>query len=195
MSDRAVGVEQMRERILTAAAEEFAEFGLAGARVDRIAATAPVNKNSIYRYFPSKDDLFAAVLERDMSRVLIDVPFTPDDLPGFAAGLFDYALDHPHLMRMMAWSGLERPEATRKETPTMQAKFATIATAQANGRLVDDVAPSIIFTLLTAIGTAWTSVNPFWGLIDAEALRDREVLRAVIVRTVERAFEIRDPRG
>ena len=38
-------------------------FGLAGARVDRIAERADINKRLIYYYFKSKDDLFLAVLE------------------------------------------------------------------------------------------------------------------------------------
>ena len=50
--------------ILDAAREEFARYGLAGARVDRIAERAGVNKRLIYYYFDSKDGLFLAVLEQ-----------------------------------------------------------------------------------------------------------------------------------
>ena len=49
--------------ILAAARDEFARHGLAGARVDRIATHAKLNKRLIYYYFTSKDDLFQAVLE------------------------------------------------------------------------------------------------------------------------------------
>ncbi len=56
--------ERTREQILRAAAREFAESGLGGARVDRIAAQAGVNVRMLYYYFSSKDDLFLAVLER-----------------------------------------------------------------------------------------------------------------------------------
>jgi AcrR family transcriptional regulator len=56
--------ERTREQILGAAAGEFAESGLGGARVDRIAAQAGVNVRMLYYYFSSKDDLFLAVLER-----------------------------------------------------------------------------------------------------------------------------------
>src|SRR6185295_3652512 len=56
--------ERTREQILRAAAKEFAESGLGGARVDRIAAQAGVNVRMLYYYFSSKDDLFLAVLER-----------------------------------------------------------------------------------------------------------------------------------
>ena len=56
--------ERSREQILRAAAREFADSGLGGARVDRIAAQAGVNVRMLYYYFSSKDDLFLAVLER-----------------------------------------------------------------------------------------------------------------------------------
>lgn len=49
--------------ILLAARDEFAQHGLGGARVDRIAERADVNKRLIYYYFGSKDELFLAVLE------------------------------------------------------------------------------------------------------------------------------------
>ena len=47
-----------RARLLDAAHSEFAERGLAGARVDRIAAAAQANKQAIYAYFGSKEQLF-----------------------------------------------------------------------------------------------------------------------------------------
>ena len=54
--------ERTKRLLLDAATTEFSEHGLAGARVDRIAAAAGVNKERIYQYFGKKDDLFAAVL-------------------------------------------------------------------------------------------------------------------------------------
>ncbi|HEY3483203.1 MAG TPA: TetR family transcriptional regulator, partial [Streptomyces sp.] len=46
---------ETKRRLLAAATEEFAERGIAGARVDRIAAAAGCNKAMIYSYFGSKD--------------------------------------------------------------------------------------------------------------------------------------------
>jgi AcrR family transcriptional regulator len=56
--------EATREAILTAATDEFAAYGLGGARVDRIAERAGINKRMLYYYFGQKEDLFLAVLER-----------------------------------------------------------------------------------------------------------------------------------
>jgi AcrR family transcriptional regulator len=54
--------EHSRARILAAAHAEFAQHGFDGARVDRIAALAGINKRMLYHYFGNKDDLFCAVL-------------------------------------------------------------------------------------------------------------------------------------
>ena len=55
--------EATKQRVLDAAKVEFARHGLAGARVDAIADRAKANKQMIYHYFGSKQDLFLAVLE------------------------------------------------------------------------------------------------------------------------------------
>src|SRR6201997_5499124 len=52
-----------RQKLLIAARREFARSGLAGARVDEIAARAGVNKQLVYHYFGDKDALYLAVLE------------------------------------------------------------------------------------------------------------------------------------
>ena len=84
-----------RERILAAAVQEFSAFGLAGARIDRIADTATANKRSIYVYFESKELLFAAALHRVIGELTEAVPVTEDDLPGYAGRVFDHLVDHP----------------------------------------------------------------------------------------------------
>jgi len=55
--------EATRQKLLAAARREFADSGLAGARVDEIAARAGVNKQLVYHYFGDKDALYLAVLE------------------------------------------------------------------------------------------------------------------------------------
>jgi len=60
---------ETRQRILDAAAREFAAHGLAGARTETIAAAAGVNKALLYYYFDSKDRLYQAALEDIAARV------------------------------------------------------------------------------------------------------------------------------
>ena len=73
-----------RARILHAARCEFARYGLAGARVDRIALASGANKRMLYYYFGSKDELFLAVLEatyehiRDEAAIVLAATISAD---------------------------------------------------------------------------------------------------------------------
>jgi AcrR family transcriptional regulator len=53
-----------RERIVSAALDQLAEGGYASAGVQTVAARAGVATGSVYRYFPSKSELFAEVFRR-----------------------------------------------------------------------------------------------------------------------------------
>src|SRR4051794_20030066 len=99
--------EATKERILEAAMAEFSAYGVAGARVDRIAKTAGCNKNLIYVYFENKETLFTTVLDKHLSRVYSDQVPTPEDLPAQTGRVFDFAMRNPDLMRLLAWSNLE----------------------------------------------------------------------------------------
>jgi AcrR family transcriptional regulator len=55
----------VRERLLNTAADLFYREGIRAVGVDLVVARTGVAKTSLYRHFPSKDDLIAAVLERD----------------------------------------------------------------------------------------------------------------------------------
>jgi TetR/AcrR family transcriptional regulator len=65
-SDRSA---ETRTRILEAALGEFAGHGLAGARTERIATAAGVNKALLYYYFDSKEKLYIAALEFSAERI------------------------------------------------------------------------------------------------------------------------------
>ncbi|MBP0454816.1 TetR family transcriptional regulator [Kitasatospora sp. RG8] len=97
--------------LLDAAVEEFAAHGPEGARIDRIAASAGVNKERIYPYFGGKRQLFAAVVERELEQLAGAVPMEGADgravdLPEYAGRVFDYHLAHPHLLRLLQWEAL-----------------------------------------------------------------------------------------
>jgi len=59
--------QRTRARILSAALQEFATNGFAGARVDAIARRAAINKRMLYHYFGDKEGLFRAVLRRKIA--------------------------------------------------------------------------------------------------------------------------------
>ncbi|WP_228540258.1 TetR/AcrR family transcriptional regulator [Nocardia sp. XZ_19_369] len=98
-----------KQALLRAARDEFAEYGLAGARVDRIADAAGVNKERIYGLFGSKDKLFDVILI-DTMREFMDVvqPLTETDPGRYVGKLFDYHNNNPQLLRLLLWEGLHR---------------------------------------------------------------------------------------
>ena len=73
--------EETRKRLLAAATKEFAQYGIAGARVDRIAEAAGANKQAIYAYFGSKESLFDAVYDAMVLQTMEEVPIDAYDLP------------------------------------------------------------------------------------------------------------------
>lgn len=56
--------DRKREAILQAAIAEFRSSGFEATSMDKIAASAEVSKRTVYNHFPSKDDLFAAILQQ-----------------------------------------------------------------------------------------------------------------------------------
>ncbi len=61
--------DRSRAVILQAALEEFAQYGVGGARMDRMADRSKLNKRLIYYYFSDKDQLFQAVLESAYEKI------------------------------------------------------------------------------------------------------------------------------
>src|SRR5690349_17933351 len=121
--------EATKKRLLEAAATEFAERGIAGARVDRIAAAATANKALIYSYFGSKEELFDAVFNALVVDTVQDVPIDADDLPGYAGRLFDRSLAQPAAVRLALWHSLERGSATMPEAVVAANKQKVAAVA------------------------------------------------------------------
>ena len=131
--------ERSRRRLLDAAAAEFAAHGIAGARVDRVAAASGVNKAQMYGWFGSKDGLFDAVFDDQLHRITDTVPFTADDLPGYAVALYDSYLAAPELIRLTSWNRLERVPAgdiLAGYDALARPKYDAVARAQAEGRVV-----------------------------------------------------------
>jgi AcrR family transcriptional regulator len=143
-----------RKRILDAATAEFAQFGLAGARVDRIAERAEANKQLIYAYFGSKEKLFDGVLEANVALLLDAVPFDAHDLPSYAGALFDFAVAHPELARLVRWHQLERPGVLNRLPQTAESngrKLAALTAAQAAGKVAGSLPPDQLLVLLLAL--------------------------------------------
>ncbi|CAN7686609.1 TetR/AcrR family transcriptional regulator [Pseudomonas brassicacearum] len=71
--------ERKREAILQAAITEFRSSGFEITSMDKIAATAGVSKRTVYNHFPSKEELFAEILNRLWNSITAeqDMPYSP----------------------------------------------------------------------------------------------------------------------
>lgn len=102
-------------------------------------------------------------MDAHVSRVLDQVPFTADDLPGYAGRLFDYLLAHPDQLRLATWHRLER-SGTGHETEglraSMRQKTETIAAAQAGGRVAGRIHPEDLLAFTLALTNAWMPTSP-----------------------------------
>jgi AcrR family transcriptional regulator len=177
--------EATREKILKAAVVEFSARGISGARVDRIAQNAGCNKNLIYIYFGSKEKLFSITLEKTLTPVYREMNFTPEDLPGFAARVFDFAMANPQMMRLMAWLSLEgKPDRLPERTRIRNERISHLRNAQKNGRVNATFPPGFLFAATLALATAWSAASPFGASLDPESTRRPGVLRSKIAEAI-----------
>lgn len=150
--------DETRRRLLRAARDEFAEFGLAGARVDRIASAARASKPLLYTYFGNKDQLFDAVYNTLIADIVSDVPLDATDLPGYAGLLYDQSIAHPELVRMTLWDRLERGGQGARQPGVRAAnrtKVAAIQRAQDDQRLSDRIPAADLLLLITTTAAMW----------------------------------------
>ncbi|WP_034091420.1 TetR family transcriptional regulator [Streptacidiphilus albus] len=144
-----------RARLLAAARAEFAAHGMGGARVGRIAEQAGVNKERIYGYFGSKEQLFAAVVAEALTEHA-ELLGLPEGDPGEYAGrIYDLHRGNPQLLRLMMWESLHYgtgglPNA-RQRAERYRATVDALAAARGSGSEETTGSPA---TLLALIGIA-----------------------------------------
>jgi AcrR family transcriptional regulator len=127
--------DRSQKDILDAALVEFAAHGLAGARMDRIAEGAGVNKRLIYYYFESKESLFLAVLERayegirTQERALELSQVEPiEAIRRLIAFTWNYYLAHPEFLTLLNSENLHRARHLRRSTKMRSMHSPLVAT-------------------------------------------------------------------
>jgi len=100
--------EESRAAILQAAAHEFAEHGIAGARTDAIAREAHVNKALLYYYFKDKETLYGAVMDQAFSGLketvfqVLDSTLPPrEKMLAYVGAYFDFIASNQMYPRLM----------------------------------------------------------------------------------------------
>lgn len=199
------------QRILDVATQEFAEHGIAGARIERIVAAARTNKAQLYAYFGSKEGLFDAIffgsLDRITNVVPIDAatappgadaeprdadaaPLDADGLADWAVRLYDEYLRRPDLIRLATWSRLERRPAghlVAEHDRRDDRKLRAIAEGQAAG-LVRQGDPFDVMAMVIAMSMAWSPVSNVYAATAREPEDVHERRRALLRESVRSAM-------
>jgi AcrR family transcriptional regulator len=101
--------DQTKDKILTAALDEFAAKGFAGTRVDQIARAAGVNKAMIYYHFASKQELFDTLFQSEMEIVKKELglimaqrdPNSKEDMTQAVRALLEYIGSKKKLLQVL----------------------------------------------------------------------------------------------
>ena len=148
-----------RAKLLAAAAHEFGRVGLERANVDAISLAAGYAKGTIYNYFPSKQELFLAVVEEASAQAAAagsgsaEAP-ARDRLRATLAGFCAWARQHDAFARvlvrecLMGTPGLY-PRVIRAEAPLVGELEATLREGSGRGELRGDV-PAALLALAIA---------------------------------------------
>ena len=178
--------EAKRQQLFEGARAEFATYGVAGARVERLAGRAGISPGLVYSFYESKSELFDAVFAHIVERATSTVPIDADHLPEYAAGLYDAGLANPEVARFMTWYQLERGESARPASVqvAMDEKIAAIAGAQRRGTVTDALPPEEILALVLSIASMWNrSGEDLLALVPATSRR--KVITDAVARLVE----------
>lgn len=129
--------EGTKRNIIEVATREFAENGLAGARIDEIAAKTKSSKRMIYYYFGDKEGLYLKVLEEAYSKVrateaTLDLQDLPprqafEKLVGFT---FDHHNSHEAFIRLVMIENIHHGEFLAKSQIIQKLNVAAIDTVR-----------------------------------------------------------------
>ncbi len=155
-----------RQRILDAALAEFALNGLAGARVDEIAARSGANKRMLYAHFGSKEELWLIVLERAYAAKraeerALEVEHLPpaEAMARLARFNLRYTAAHPEFVALLNQENIHRAAYLRRSaevpamySPLLQALRGVLARGEAAGVFRRGVDPVQLYVTIVGIG-------------------------------------------
>jgi TetR/AcrR family transcriptional regulator len=190
--------EGAREAILNAAEEVFAEHGFDGARIDAIAEVAGYNKSLIFHYYDDKLGLYSEVLKRIdqqasefqaslLEPLLADEQLTSDAskfrtfLRAVMRLIFDFLVEHPRILRMLAWEGAEGWQSMRKiasqfSSDDVQLFRRLLGKAQEAGLIRPGRDPYMMFTIAYSTCLSYLTFTPLLELAFEEDLSSPDAL-------------------
>jgi AcrR family transcriptional regulator len=189
--------------ILSVAVAEFAEHGLAGARVDAIAARTSTSKRMLYYHFGSKEGLYAAALAHAYARVRSDQAMPPVDalapmeaLRAYVGYVFDIHAAHPEFVRLVMGENLLGGRFVRAAQPIRQVNVLglkklenILQRGQAEGTMRRDVRLLDVYANVVGLSFHFVSNRSTFSAIFEQAqdpVQVQQARRRCIVETIER---------
>ncbi|MBA4213479.1 MAG: TetR family transcriptional regulator [Polaromonas sp.] len=181
--------ERTMANILEVAMAEFAEKGLAGARIDEIAAATQTSKRMIYYYFGSKEGLYLAVLEESYRRMReIESQQHLENLAPEAAlrrlveFTFDHHVSHENYIRLVISENMNRGQFLAQSQSIQQLNVPAISAIRqlyergvASGDFRPGLDPIDIHASISALTFFNVSNRHTFGLIFKRDLTDPQV--------------------
>ena len=163
---RSARANATRARILAAAIAEFAAHGLAGARVDDIAARAHANKRMLYAYFGGKEELWLTVLEtvyaakREQERqVAVDGLDPREAMAALVRFNLRYTAAHPEFVALLNQENVHRADYLKRSekvralySPLVETLSGVLARGVADGVFRSGVDPRQLYITIVALG-------------------------------------------
>ncbi|QYU69961.1 TetR family transcriptional regulator [Leptolyngbya sp. 15MV] len=191
-----------RQRILDAALAEFAAHGLAGSRVDEIAARAGANKRMLYAHFGSKEELWLTVLERayaakraEERAVAVEHLPPAEAMAKLVAFNLRYTARHPEFVALLNQENLHRAAYLKRSSdvpalysPILDALRGVLARGEAAGDFRGNVDAMQLYITILALGHFYvanrhTLSTIFGATLDTEAAiaaRERHIAEVVL---------------
>jgi AcrR family transcriptional regulator len=181
-----------RQRILDAALAEFALNGLAGARVDEIAARSGANKRMLYAHFGSKEELWLIVLERAYAAKraeehAVDVEYLPpaEAMARLVRFNLRYTAAHPEFVALLNQENIHRAAYLQRSadvpamySPLVDSLRAVLKRGEAAGIFRRDVDPMQLYVTMLALGHFWVANRHTLSTIFGQDLGTEAALEA-----------------
>ena len=164
-------MEHTRTRILEAVGATFGRGELDGLSIEAVAALARVSARTVYRHFPTKDDLLWAFWAWFLRQTHIpDEPLTPEELPLFVERLYRMFDEHESLVRGFVTSGTGA-QVRRASFPRRRQQLENALDSLTRKMQPADVPLALAVVHLFSSVASWQTMRDLWGLDGPEAGR------------------------
>lgn len=185
--------DDRRSQLLGAALRVFSRKGFQGTRTREIAAEAGINEALVFRHFPTKEDLYEAILRQRADERAVEEIIESLNEPGrarddeayfliFAEKLLEALRSQPEFFRLMLFSGLENHAMARDFRqvhirPLYDAVARYIGLRQKEGAFRKDVRPVVAIRALAGMLVHFVLVTEVYGDVSPRIARS-ELIRS-----------------